>query len=137
MPKKKVKPKIESLPPRERQVLDAVYRLNEGGVSEVIDSLADPPGYSAVRTMLNILVQKGFLEYRREKTRYLYRPVLSQEDAPQSLMRNLFDTFFVGKPAAAIAAMLNIAAPDMSDEDFWEMKQMIEDAKKYKNRNEA
>jgi predicted transcriptional regulator len=132
MAKKKPKIKLESLPPRERQVLDAVYRINEGSVSEVLEALADPPSYSAVRTMLNILVQKGFLDDRREKVRYLYRPVVSQEDAPRSLLRNLLDTFFVGKPTAAIAAMLNVAAPDLSDEDYREMKQMIEEAKKRK-----
>lgn len=129
MAKKKPKIKLEALPPRERQVLDTVYRLGEGGVSEVLKALDDPPGYSAVRTMLNILVQKGFLEYRREKTRYLYRPVLSQLEAPQSLLRNLLDTFFVGNPTAAVAALLNIAAPDLSDEDYREMEQMIQNAK--------
>jgi predicted transcriptional regulator len=129
---KKSKLKLESLPPRERQVMDAVYRIKEGSVSEVLEALADPPGYSAVRTMLNILVQKGFLDYRRDNVRYLYRPVVSQEDAPRSLLRNLLDTFFVGKPTAAIAAMLNVAAPDLSDEDYREMKVMIEEAKKNK-----
>jgi predicted transcriptional regulator len=126
---KKSKIKLESLPPRERQVIDAVYRIGEGSVAEVIDSLADPPGYSAVRTMLNVLVQKGFLKYRQEKNRYLYRPVLPQDEAPHSLLRNLLDTFFVGKPAAAVAAMLNVAAPDLSDEDYREMEQLIKNAK--------
>ena len=130
MPRKKPKLKLESLPPRERQVLDTVYRIGEGSVAEVIEALADPPGYSAVRTMLNILVQKGFLQYRNDKNRYLYRPVLPQEEVPQSLLRNLLDTFFVGKPAAAVAAMLNVAAPDLSDEDYREMEQMIREAKR-------
>ena len=126
---RKPKLKLESLPPRERQILDTVYRIGEGGVSEVIDNLADAPGYSAVRTMLNVLVRKGFLKHRRDNTRYLYRPVLPQEEVPQSLLRNLLDTFFVGKPAAAVAAMINVAAPDLSDEDYREMEQMIRDAK--------
>ena len=130
MPKRKPKLKLESLPPRERQVLDTVYRIGEGSVSEVIEALADPPGYSAVRTMLNILVQKGFLKYRREQTRYLYRPVVPQEKMPQSLLKNLLDTFFVGKPAAAVAAMINVAAPDLSDEDYREMEQMIQESRK-------
>ena len=130
MPRKKPKIKLESLPPRERQVLDTVYRIGEGSVAEVLDALADPPGYSAVRTMLNTLVRKGFLKYRREQTRYLYRPVVPQEVVPQSLLRNLLDTFFVGRPTAAVAAMLNAAAPDLSDEDYREMEQMIRNAKK-------
>jgi len=126
---KKPKIKLESLPPRERQVLDTLYRIGEGSVAEVLDSLADAPGYSAVRTMLNILVQKGFLKYRREKTRYLYRPAVSKDSAQKSMLKSLLDTFFVGKPTAAIAAMLNVAAPDLSDEDYREMELMIRSAK--------
>ena len=128
MAKRKTKLKIESLPPRERQVLDTVYRLSEAGVGEVIEAMSDPAGYSAVRTMLNILVRKGFLEYRREKTRYLYRPILPQEEVPRSLIKNLLDTFFVGRPAAVVAALLNVAAEDLSEADYREMEKMIQNA---------
>ena len=125
MPKKKTKIKLESLPPRERQVLDTVYKLSEGSVSDVLAALENPPGYSAVRTMLNILVQKGFLDYRREKTKYIYRPLLTEDKAHWSIFRNLLDTFFPGKPAAAVAALLNAAAGDLTDEDYREMERLI------------
>ena len=129
MPGKKPPIALESLPPRERQILDTVYRLKEAAVGEVRDVLDDPPSYSAVRAMLNILVRKGFLDYRREKTRYLYYPVLSKELAPQSLLRNLLNTFFAGRPAAAVAALLNVAADDLSADDLREMERMIQEAK--------
>ena len=128
MSKKKVDIKLESLPPRERHVLDTVYKLSEGSVGEVLAAMDNPPGYSAVRTMLNILVQKGFLDYRREKTRYIYRPLLAEEQAHQSIFRNLLDTFFPGKPTAAVAALLNVAATDLTDADFREMEEMIKAA---------
>jgi len=124
MPKKKPNVKLESLPPRERQVLDTIYKLSEGSVSEVLDAMENPPGYSAVRTMLNVLVQKGFLDYRREKTRYIYMPLLSEKKAQQSVFRNLLDTFFPGKPTAAVAALLD-AAGELSEEDYREMEHLI------------
>ena len=124
MPKKKANVKLESLPPRERQVLDTIYKLSEGSVSEVLDAMENPPGYSAVRTMLNVLVQKGFLDYRREKTRYIYMPLLSEKKAQQSVFRNLLDTFFPGKPTAAVAALLD-AAGELSEEDYREMERLI------------
>ena len=124
MPKKKPNVKLESLPPRERQVLDTIYKLSEGAVSEVLDAMENPPGYSAVRTMLNVLVQKGFLDYRREKTRYIYMPLLSEKKAQQSVFRNLLDTFFPGKPTAAVAALLD-AAGELSEEDYREMEHQI------------
>lgn len=130
MPKKQAKIKIESLPPRERQVLDAVYRLSEAGVGDVLEAMENPPGYSAVRATLNVLVQKGFLQYRNEKNRYLYRPVLPMEKAPRSILRNLVDTFFAGRPTAAVAALLDVGADDLTDDDLEEMEAMIRRARK-------
>jgi predicted transcriptional regulator len=87
--------------------------------------MENPPGYSAVRTMLNVLVQKGFLDYRREKTRYIYQPLLPEKKAQQSIFRNLLDTFFPGKPTAAVAALLDAAAGELSEEDYREMERLI------------
>src|SRR5262249_17313194 len=39
---------------RERQILEAVYRLGRASASEVQALLPDPPSYSAVRAMLRI-----------------------------------------------------------------------------------
>jgi hypothetical protein len=46
---------------RERQILDTVYRRGRASVAEVRDELPDPPSYSAVRGMLNLLKDKGHL----------------------------------------------------------------------------
>ncbi len=129
MVKTKKKMALELLPPRERQILDCVYRIKEGSVAEVLAGLENAPSYSAVRAMLNILVRKNFLEYRREKTRYLYSPVVPQVEAPQSLLRNLLDTFFAGNPSAAVAALLDVAGPQLSDKDILEMEQLIHNVK--------
>jgi len=125
MPKKKVNVKLESLPPRERHVFDTVYKLSEGSVGNVLAAMDNPPGYSAVRTMLNILVQKGFLDYRREKTRYIYRPLLAEDQVRRSIFRNLLDTFFPDKPTAAVAALLSVAADELTDDDFREIEEII------------
>ena len=130
MAAKKTKLKLESLPPRERHVLDTVYKLSEGSVNDVLAAMDNPAGYSAVRTMLNILVQKGFLDYRREKLKYIYKPVFAEEKAHQSIFRNLLDTFFPGRPTDAVAALLNAASDDLTDEDFREMEKLIKTARK-------
>ena len=44
---------------RERQILDALYRLESGSVQDVVDGIPDPPSYSSVRTLLRILEEKG------------------------------------------------------------------------------
>ncbi len=40
---------------RERQIMDALYRMGRASVAEVLDEIPNPPGYSAVRAMLRVL----------------------------------------------------------------------------------
>jgi len=56
---------------RERQIMDVVYRLGRASVSEVRELLADPPSYSAVRAMLNLLEEKGHLTHEQDGLRYI------------------------------------------------------------------
>ena len=48
---------------RERQIMDVVYRRGEASVAEVRGDLPDPPSYSAVRGMLGLLEDKGYLRH--------------------------------------------------------------------------
>ncbi|MGL6195337.1 MAG: BlaI/MecI/CopY family transcriptional regulator [Thermoguttaceae bacterium] len=81
-------PKLENLGWRERQILEAVYRLEDASVSEILKEIPEPPTYSAVRAILNMLVQKGYLETRRDKVRYLYRPVVAKKTVRISMLRS-------------------------------------------------
>ncbi len=123
-------PRLESLAARERQVVEAVYKLNEASVNDVLANIPDPPSYSAIRAMLNMLVQKGHLNYRCVKNKYFYRPVVGKESAQKSVIRNMLDTFFAGKPTEAVAALLDVAAADLAEDDYRDLKKMIETARK-------
>lgn len=122
--------KLEKLAPRERQVVETVYRLEEAAVAEVLAAMENPPSYSAVRAMLTTLVQKGYLTYRREKTKYLYRPAFSKDSAQKSVLRNMLDNFFAGSPTKAVAALLDLAGNELGENDYSELKQLIEQTRK-------
>ena len=121
---------LAQLAARERQIVEAVYRLGEAGVGEVLAAIDNPPTYSAVRAMMTTLVQKGVLKYRREKTKYLYSPVVAVDTAQRSVMRNMLDNFFAGNPAKAVAALLDVASEQLTDNDRSEIRQLIDNAKK-------
>ena len=114
---------------RERQLLETVQRLSEGSVAEVRAQLADPPSYSAVRTMLGLLVEKGWLKQRRDGKRYLYRPAMSRERSQRTALRRLLTTFFGGSPDDAVAALLDISAGNMTDEQWDRLAQLIAKAR--------
>ncbi len=119
---------------RERQIIETVQRLGEGSVAQIRAELADPPSYSAVRTMLGLLVEKGWLKHRREGKRYLYRPAISRQRSQRTALRRLLGTFFGGAADDAVAALLDISADNMTDEQWDRLKQLIENARREQQR---
>lgn len=115
---------------RERQIMDVVYRRGEATAAEVLDGLADPPSYSAVRAMLRILEEKGHLAHRQDGPRYVYRPTVAPEKAQRSALRHLLRTFFDGSAEEAVAALLDEARDDLSDADLDRLSHLIERARK-------
>src|ERR1700704_5934778 len=91
---------------RERQIMDVVFRLGKASVAEVLEELPDPPSYSAVRGMLGLLEDKGYVRHRRDGLRYIYLPTAGQQQAQQSALRHIVHTFFGGSVSDAAASLL-------------------------------
>lgn len=103
---------------RERQIMDAVYRLGEASAADVARAIPDRPAYNAVRVTLGILEKKGFLKHRQDGPRYVYFPTIGREKAKQSAMKHVLRTFFQGSPSAAILALLGGEAARLSQQDL-------------------
>jgi predicted transcriptional regulator len=91
---------------RERQLLDAIYRLGTASAADLHAALPDPPTYTAVRGLLRVMVRKGLIRYQRDGRRYLYAPSTPRPAAGASSIKHVVKTFFDGSPAAAMAALL-------------------------------
>jgi predicted transcriptional regulator len=115
---------------RERQIVDVVYRLGRASVAEVRDELDDPPSYSAVRGMLNLLEEKGHLRHVQDGLRYVYLPVVDAADARRSAMSHLVRTFFGGSPASAASALLDLPDRKWSREELAELSRQVKQALK-------
>lgn len=119
---------------RERQIIETVQRLHEASVADVRANLADAPSYSSVRTMLGVLVEKGWLKHRRDGKRYLYRPAVSRERSQRTALRRLLNTFFGGSADDAVAALLDISADDMTAAQWDRLTAMIAKARQENER---
>jgi BlaI family penicillinase repressor len=113
---------------RERQIVEAVYRVGEASVADVRRALADPPSYSAVRATLNLLASKNLLSRRHEGKRFLYRPVTPKTTMRRSALRELVRNFFSDRPVEAVAALLDGGAGRLKPEDIECIKKRIENA---------
>jgi predicted transcriptional regulator len=115
---------------RERQIMDVVYKRGQATAAEVLEGLPDPPSYSAVRAMLRLLEDKGYLRHEQDGQRYVYKPTLSREKASQSAMKQMIQTFFDGSTEQAVAALLDMSRSKLSDSELGRLSELIEKARK-------
>ena len=115
---------------RERQIMDIIYQRGQATAAEVLEKLPNPPGYSAVRAMLRLLEEKGYLKHEQDGPRYLFKPTLAREKARKSAMKQMLETFFDGSTEQAVAALLNLSKSKLGKEELDRLSQMIETAKK-------
>src|SRR4051812_39343265 len=120
----------QELTKRERQIMDVLHARREAVAREVWREMPDPPSYSAVRALLRILEDKGHVRHREEGNRYVYIPRVSREKASRSALRRVVATFFGGSHRQAIAALLDDADAEMSDQDLKKLHNIINQAKK-------
>lgn len=111
---------------RERQIMDAVFSLEEATVAEVVDQIGEPDAYDSVRVTLGILEKKGYLTHRQEEGRNVYRATIELDRARRSAMRHLRETFFEGSSSQAILAFLDMSADRLSEAELDEIMTRIE-----------
>lgn len=123
-------PPTADLGRRERQILDIVYRLGRATVAEVRAELPDPPSYSAVRGMLNLLRDKGHLTHVADGLRYVYLPVVDPSEARRSALAHVVRTFFAGSHADAASALLDLPDRKASREELGRLSRLVQQAMK-------
>jgi len=118
------------LGPRERQIMEIVYRRGRATAEEVRAELPDAVSNSAVRGMLRLLEDKGQLRHEQDGVRYVYLPARDTEQVRRSALRNVVDTFFNDSASSAVAAMLGVYEGRLSDAELDRLSALIEQARK-------
>ncbi|MGI9141431.1 MAG: BlaI/MecI/CopY family transcriptional regulator [Gemmatimonadaceae bacterium] len=119
---------VRHLGRRERQIMDAVYRLGNPSAQDVLKELPDPPSYSAVRGMLRLLEKKGYLTHAQEGPRYIYMPTTKPEVARRSALKHLLKTFFNDSRETAVAALLDVSDKPLSPEEHKRITKLLKEA---------
>src|SRR5580658_6762686 len=113
---------------REREMLDILHRLGKATAVEVQEALNDPPSYSAVRSILRILEEKGHVNHFEEGKRYVYAPVEPQTSAARGALQQVVRNFFGGSLEQAVSAFLTDSETEISREELKRLAEKIEQA---------
>ena len=128
----------DTLSRRERQIVDALYSLGEGGAREIAEAIREPEAYDTVRVTLAVLEKKGLVRYRVDGRRHVYSPTQSRGEATKSAWRRMLRTFFHGSPGRALIALLDMSGDRLDDEEFNRLSKWVdEQARKRKAEGSA
>jgi predicted transcriptional regulator len=115
---------------REREIMDALYRLGKASAAEVREALAEPPTYTAIRTLLTILEKKGHVRHTSDGTRYIYEPAVARDQMGRRAIGSVLATFFDNSVEQAVTALLTQDDAQISPEDLKRLAQLIDKARK-------
>jgi predicted transcriptional regulator len=114
---------------RERQIMDALYRLGRATANEILDGIPGAPSYSTIRAQLRVLEEKGHVRHEDQGLRYLYVPTVPRHAARKTALKHLVDTFFDGSSANLVTALLGRDATKLSEEELERIAEIVKAAR--------
>jgi predicted transcriptional regulator len=117
----------QNLSRRERQLMDALFQAGEATAAEVLERMPGPPSYTAVRTMLGILEDKGLVEHRSEGRRYVYKARISSRVEGQSAFERVLRVFFGGSLEQALSAHFSNPHKRPDEAELQRMRALIDE----------
>jgi len=116
---------MEKLAAKEEEIMQILWEIEKGLVSDIITRLPDPkPPHSTISSVVRRLERKGFVGYKAYGKTHEYFPLVSKGDYKKrtfrELLHNYFDNSF-GKVVSFIAK-----EEKLSKEDIKELEKLIQ-----------
>ena len=123
--------KSDTLTKAEMQVMNALWEMPDGGcIHDIIAHYPDPkPAYTTVSTFLKILLNKGFVEFRKLSGKtHTYFPLISKENYTNQVMKDVKESFFGGSGSSRVKFF--VEKEKLSDSEIKELIEIIKENNK-------
>lgn len=121
---------LTNLGRRERQIMDIVVKRPRSSVADVLAELPDPPSYSAVRGMLRLLEDKGYVRHEWDGPRFVFVATADPAQLKAAAVSHLVETFFENSMESAVVALLDHKERRLSAEQLDRLGKLIEKARR-------
>lgn len=118
--------KSDTLTKAEIQVMNALWEMPEGGcIHDIIAHYPDPKlAYTTVSTFLKILLNKGFVEFRKLSGKtHTYYPLISKENYTNYVMKDVKESFFGGSGSSLVKFF--VEREQLSENEIKELIEII------------
>jgi BlaI family penicillinase repressor len=114
----------------EEQVMQILWDLKKGYIKDLLDKMPDPkPAYNTVSTIIRILVQKGFVDYKAYGKTYEYYPIVDRDAYKSFYLKRFVSGYFDGSFSRLLSFFAKDENLDVKDLDTL-LKLAKEDIKK-------
>jgi predicted transcriptional regulator len=102
-------PDLPELSPAQREIMEIIWRRGEVTANEVrlVLSRTRKVARNTVRTLLERMEDKGWLEHRAEGRTFLYTAARPRQDAVGQKVREIVETVCGGSPETLVSALLD------------------------------
>ena len=121
--------KFDTLTKSEIQVMNALWDMPDGGcIHDIIARYPDPkPAYTTISTFLKILLNKGFVEFRKLSGKtHTYYPLISREQYTDQVMNDVKESFFGGSSSSLVKFF--VEKEQMSEKEIEELVEIIKNS---------
>ncbi len=88
---------MKQLTKAEEDIMQILWNLGEGNVASIVEEFPDPkPAYNTVSTIVRILENKEFVDYRKEGRGHIYFPRIKKTDYSNQTLTKVMDGYFQG-----------------------------------------
>ena len=126
MPTRETKERImaKKISNAEQVVMEVLWEKSPQSAQEVIDTLAPKKDWNekTVRTLLNRLLKKEILGFRKESKKYLYFPLISRKAYLQEESQHFLESWFDGKLSPLV---FSFAEQELSKSELEELKKLL------------
>jgi predicted transcriptional regulator len=114
----------------EAQIMEALWRGKPLTPDEIVAAVGPPNDWAAgtVRTLIHRLLRKNAIAGAKEKSGYVYRPLISRADYVQEESKGLLDKLFDGQVAPLVAHLAEHR--QLTAKDLRKLKALIKDLEK-------
>jgi len=109
----------------QEEILKALWQVNNGAVSDVLDVLPDPkPAYNTVATVIKVLESKGYVAHKTYGKTNVYYPAISKNEYGQFVLKETFKGLFNGSLNQMMSCF--VKNKDISVQELEELKHLLE-----------
>ncbi|MEM6704298.1 MAG: BlaI/MecI/CopY family transcriptional regulator [Acidobacteriota bacterium] len=121
--------KSKTLTDGELRLMDRLWNRGASSVRDVWSGLPeeDRAAYNTVQTMLNILVDKGYVERRKEGRAFVYEALVSKASARTKALGRLTAQLFGGSKRELL---VNLLSEETDAEELDELRRLLDEAKR-------